>query len=377
MSAFPPSTGPLSEYGWHLVECLRRDARIAELHVLADRVPGVSPDADATRNVIRCWSFGGRALPFDVLREARRLDVDAVWFNMHLSSSGNTKASRFAGVVGPLAARLGGFVTIVTLHNMLGLTDLSETRLNASRLDVWGAHLGTRLLGAAHAVCVPRPEYADLLRQRYGISRARYVPLGTPGTPIAAPTDASRRGVLAFGHFGSNKRLELAIEAVARLHGRRPELRLIVGGTSSRYAPDYLSALAKRYEGRSYVSFLGYVPERDVPSLFQSAAISLLPYGTVTGMSSVALQSAMYGAPILASDIPAFRALEREGLSMRFFKWGSVESLEASMAAMLDAPLGERRVDAVRNLQYCESQRLEAVADQYLTVIDFLVRRKE
>ena len=373
VSAFPPSTGPLSEYGWHLAECLRRHTRIERLHVLADLVPDAVPAADAERNVIRCWSFGGTSFPLAVIGQARSLDVDAVWFNMHLSSTGSTKASRFAGVVAPLVARLGGFVTVVTLHHMLGLTDLSETRLNASRLDLWGAHVGTRLLGAAHILCVPRPEYADLLRRHYRIGRVRYVPLGTPGTPLVAPTDAPRRGLLAFGHFGSNKRLEQVLEAVARLHDRRPEVRLIVGGTGSRYAPNYLLDLARQHQGRSYVSFLGYVPEAEVPALFQSVAVSLLPYGTVTGMSSVALQSAMYGAPILASDILGFRALEREGLRLRFYEWGDVESLKRSIEAILDMPECDRRSDAVRNLQYCQRHRMEAVVDEYLSMIGSLV----
>ena len=285
------------------------------------------------------------------MRQARRLNVDAIWFNLHLTSSGNTKLSRLAGVAAPALARCARFVTLVTLHNMLGITDLAETRLNASRLDVWGAHLATRLLGAASMVCVPRPEYADLLRGRYGLHRVRHIPLGTPGTPMTTPPTARRHGLLAFGHFGSSKRLEHLIEAVAELSERRTDVHLRIGGTSSRYTPQYLEDLRRLHEGRGYVTFLGYVPEAEVPALFQSSAISVLPYGTVTGMSSVAIQSAMYGIPILASDIPGFRALEPEGLSLTFFEWRNKESLKQGIERILDAPADTRRQEALRNLQ--------------------------
>jgi glycosyltransferase involved in cell wall biosynthesis len=324
-------------------------------------------------NLIRCWSFGGTSLPIAVVRQARRLNVDAIWFNLHLTSSGNTKLSRLAGVAAPALARSARWVTLVTLHNMLGLTDLAETRVNASRLDVWGAHVAIRLLGIASLVCVPRPEYADLLRGRYGLRRVRHIPLGTPGTPLTTLPTEHRHGLLAFGHFGSSKRLEHLVEAVAELSERRADVHLRIGGTSSRYTPQYLENLRRRHEGRGYLTFLGYVPEGDVPALFQRSAISVLPYGTVTGMSSVAIQSAMYGVPILASDIPGFRALESEGLRLSFFEWRNKESLKQGIERILDSPADTRTNDALHNLEYCERQRMETIVDEYLDILESLV----
>lgn len=370
VSAYPPSTGPLSEYGWHLVECLRRSERVERLAVLADRAPGATPHTAGKVSVVPCWTFGGVNLPKAVVREARRLQVDAIWFNMHLTSSGNTKLSRFAGIVAPAAARVVGLRTLVTLHNMLGLTDLTETGLNATLVDVWGAHAATRLLRAADLVCVLRPEYADLLRVRYGLRRVRYMQTGTLGTPLTEPSTAPRRGLLAFGHFGSNKRLEQLIEVVAELSQDRPDIHLSIGGTSSRYTPTYLDELRQRYPSGEYVSFLGYVPEHEVRSVFLRSAISVLPYGTVTGMSSVAVQSAMYGIPILASDIPGFRLLEREGLRMSFFEWRNKESLKAAIERILDSAPEIRWEDTAHNLRYCERQRMETVVGEYLDVLE-------
>jgi glycosyltransferase involved in cell wall biosynthesis len=373
VTAYPPSTGPLSEYGWHLVERLKLSDRVAELHVLSDR----SPDAGASHRagklrVAPTWTFGGIDLPVAVTREARRLNVDAVWFQLHLTSSGNSRMSRFVGLAAPAVTRLMGLPTLVTLHNMLGLTDLDRTAVSAGRLDLLGARLATALVCRAHAVCVPRPEYATLLAAAYRGPLVKYVPLGTLGMPLAQPVTGGRRGILAFGHFGSNKRLEVLIQAVAELSRKRPDAHLYVGGTSSRHNPDYLAHLEARYASAGYVTFLGYVPEAAVPPLFVGVAASVLPYATTTGMSSVAVQSAMYGAPIVASDIPGFRALEREGLRMRFFDWDDMGSLVQALSDVFDQPEAVRRSEARQNLDYCTRQRMDDVVDIYLDIVDGL-----
>ena len=198
------------------------------------------------------------------------------------------------------------------------------------------------------------------------------MPHGTLGTPLARPLDTPRRGILAFGHFGSNKRLETVIEAAAALARTRSDAHLYVGGTSSRHNPHYLDRLQARHRDPSYVTFLGYVPEPAVPPLFLRVAASVLPYATTTGMSSVALQSAMYGTPLVAADIQGFRALEREGLRMRFYDWDDTASLVRALEQVFDAPEAARRGDARQNLDYCGRQRMDDVVDHYLDIVDGL-----
>jgi glycosyltransferase involved in cell wall biosynthesis len=371
VSAYPPSTGPLSEYAWHLVESLRRSDRVAEVHVLSDRAPGARALETGTLRVTPTWTFGGVGLPIAAALAARRLHVDAIWFQLHLTSAGNSRLSRFVGLTAPAATRLLGIPTLVTLHNMLGLTDLDRTAVKAGRLDLAGARLATSLVCRADSVCVLRPEYAAILAEAHG-ARVRYVPHGTPGTPLARPLDTPRRGILAFGHFGSNKRLETVLEAAAALARTRSDAHLYIGGTSSRHNPHYLDRLQARHRDASHVTFLGYVPEPAVPPLFLRVAASVLPYATTTGMSSVALQSAMYGTPLVAADIPGFRALEREGLRMRFYDWDDTASLVRALEQVFDAPEAARRGDARQNLDYCRRQRMDDVVDQYLDIVDSL-----
>ena len=374
--AYPPSRRPLSEYAWHVVQSLRKSPRVERIDVLADRLPNAdclpnaAPASGDRVAVHRCWSFGGIDQPIAVVRMARRLDVDAVWFNLHLTSGGNTRASRFAGLTAPAAARCAGLATIVTLHNMLGFTDVRTAGPETNRLDVLGAHLATSLLSVANVACVLVPEYADLLKSRYGVRRVCVMPHGTLGSPAIAPApDAlGPHSLVAFGHFGSYKRLEPLIDVMADLSATGSAVTLTIAGTDSRHNPGYLARLQMRCRDMRNITFRGYVPESDVPSLFRASSC-VLPYATMTGTSGVAVQSAMYGVPIIASDIPGFRSLERSGMRMTFFEWGSTNSLKAAILRVLASP-ALRVADASQNLAYCRRQTMDVVVDRYLDVIE-------
>jgi glycosyltransferase involved in cell wall biosynthesis len=375
VSAYPPSTAPLSEYAGHLVTALCASDRVDRVCMLSDRAPGATSHTDGKTEVIPCWTFGTRFLAAPVIRAARSRTLDVLWFNIHLTSTGNTRGSWFGGMCAPAIARAAGFRVIVTLHNMLGLTDLTHAAVRAKPWDIQAAHLVTRSLRHTDAVCVLRPEYVALLAGRYRVPNVFYVPHGTLGTPIASVRPNDGTDVLAFGHFGSYKRLEPLVEAIDKLSRAGLPVRLTIGGTDSRHAPGYLSALKERYRQMKNIRFLGYVPEADVPALFQAAAICVLPYATMAGMSGVAILAAMHGAPIVAPDIDAFRALEREGLRMRFFRWADATDLAQALADLLNAP-DERRRLAGENLLFVGAQRMPDVVTRYLDIITAVARTK-
>ena len=372
-SAYPPNRRPLSEYAWHVVDRLCRNHRVDHVHVLAERGHDAAVVQDRRISVHQIWSFGGIDQPLSVARAARALRVDAVWFHTHMTSGGNTRLSQFAGMAAPAVCRLAGVPTIVTLHNMLGLTDLKCARPHARSFDVLGAHVATSLLRIPDAVCVLLPEYAALLRERYGIN-ARVMPMGTLGTP-KPPLERgspSSNTLLAFGHFGSYKRLEVVVDAVRQLNAEGTAVKLIVAGTDSRQAPGYLSAIQQQCRDASNINFLGYVPEDEVPALFETAAACILPFATVTGMSSVATQAAMYGLPIIASDIPGTRLFERHGLRINFFGWPEAASLKRVIRHVLDTP-AQCREDTAHNLRYCRGQLMDDVVSDYVDIIEALV----
>ncbi len=368
VTAYPPSQGRLAEYGWHLAHALSATQGVSRVFVLADRSVAGARRRDGRVDVLPSWTFGSPLLGPSILSATRRLPIDVLWFNIHMTSTGNNRLAWFGGVCGPAIARAAGYRVLVTLHNMLGLTDLRASGVRARRWDVAAAHLATRTLGFAHLVSVLRPEYVDLLESRYGLRNVVHLPHGTLGEPALEPPENDGRHIVAFGRFGTYKRLEPVIEAVRRLTAAGVPVRLSIGGSDSRHAPGYLMRLQRECASMTNVAFLGYVPEPEVPALFRSAAICVLPYETMTGMSGVTMQAAMHGAPIVASDIPVFRTLEREGLCARFFDMRNVQSLTAALSALLDDPAARTRI-AQANLIYAGAQRMSMVTRGYVSLM--------
>lgn len=372
VTTYPPTQGRLSEYGWHLARTLKRSPRVETVRVFADGAGDRSGMAEDDGDVDRCWTFDGVGFPWRIARAVRSRDFDAIWFNLHLTSTGRRRISRVAALATPALLRGVRYRTIVTLHHLPDLTDLAAASIQATRADRIAAPFVIRLICLASSVCVPLPEYADLLRTRYHAHRVRFIPLGAPGLPPLAGCPRDPNAVLAFGRFGSYKRLDVVLAAVGALHDEGHPVHLHVAGSDSPHTPGYLASLARTYGRAPHVTFHGYVDETRVPWLFQHCAATVLPYRTITGASSVAMQAAMFGTAILAADIPGLRLMSRLGVQMTFAPFDDAGALARQLAALLATPEAhEAQVRA--NLDYSTRVRMEAVVDEYLDEIEDLI----
>jgi glycosyltransferase involved in cell wall biosynthesis len=64
-----------------------------------------------------------------------------------------------------------------------------------------------------------------------------------------------------------------------------------------------------------------------------------MPYTSSAGSSGVAHLAAQYGVPVIASDIQDFHEVaEHEGIAIRFFRSGNVESLVEELSGALNSP---------------------------------------
>jgi hypothetical protein len=181
----------------------------------------------------------------------------------------------------------------------------------------------------------------------------------------------SKRGnpeqrILAFGKWGTYKRLELMVEAFEVVAHKFPQARLIVGGTDHPKAPGYMESMAQRCREHPQIEFIGYVPEDKIAELFQSTSIAVMPYSSSAGSSGVAHLACAYGVPIVASDIPDFRQLaEEEGLAIELYEAGKMNSLANTMIALLENP--ERQMEmAIQNFSAALRMSMPEIIRQYL-----------
>jgi glycosyltransferase involved in cell wall biosynthesis len=340
ITSFPPSRHALNEYGFHVAEQLRQEPCV-ELTVLADYLPAPAEELPGF-NVVRCWGFGKSSSAATLLRAIQKANPDVAWFNLGFASFGDTPLPAILGLITPAMARLSGAYSHVTLHQLFETVDLEDAAVGYPLLYKAGGWLATHLLLSANSISVLLPAYRRILDEKYGrgrvSSRSHGIFAGKPDPP-----DFTRRGnpvhrILAFGKWGTYKRLELLIEAFERLAKRLPNVKLVIGGGDHPKTVGYVASMAQRHAS-DRISFSGYVPEGDIPDLFRDASVVVMPYTSSAGSSGVAHLAAQYGTPVIASDIQDFKELaEHERIAIRYFAPGDVDSLVEQLLLMLNSP---------------------------------------
>lgn len=378
VTAFPPSRRGLNEYGYHIARELQRDPLLS-VTVLADELDTPEPELPDF-DVHRVWRFDSMSNPARLRRALREHKPDVVWFNLLFSTFGNSPLAAFAGLTTPILTRLSGRYTHVTLHHLMENIDLSHANVRFPRAYRMAGNVATRMLLAANSISVLLPAYRRTLIKKYKGENVHFRAHGIMSAR-PEPPDYSRRGVpehrvLAFGKWGTYKRLELLMEAFELVAERLPNAKLVVAGSNHPMTPGYVEDMAKRYAGDSRVEFLGYVAEEDIPELFRNSSVLVMPYSSATGSSGVAHLAAEYGLPIICADIPDFHEMaEDEGLGILFYQTGSEGSLADQICGLLNSPEMMKEMSE-QNFSAALRQTMPQIIRQYLRSFDLHQRQR-
>ncbi len=373
VTALPPSTATLNEYGYHLVHQLARKPEISELVVLADDGNGL-PESSPMCRVEAAWRFDSLSTPWRLWRSVRRVRPDVVLFNAHFTSFGTSKPAAALGLAMPAILRLTGTRTIVLLHNLVDCVDLDAAgygggRVRRRALTAIGRGL-TRVILRADWVATTMPTYVETLRHRYGAENVSLVPHGTFETPTAPPPETGGPGhrILTFGKFGTYKRVEELLVAYRLLQDRggHDDVELVIAGTDSPNAPGYLAALEAGCADLPGVRFTGYVAEDDVADLFRESSVVVFPYTATTGSSGPLHQAGAYGRAVVAPRVgDLLELIEEEGFAAEPFVPGDAKSLADALAAVLDDERHRKELGR-RNHAAAVSLPLSEVCDQHV-----------
>lgn len=345
VTTFPPSQGGLSEYGLHIAQELRRNPFI-RLTVLADKISLPEPELEGYW-VRRCWSFDDPASSIHILNAIRKLKPDVVWFNLLFSTFGRNPLIAFAGLLTPVLSRLTGCYTHVTLHHLMDTVDLKDAGVRHARTYRLAGAVATKMLLMSNSVSVLMPGYRKILHEKYGRDNVHLRSHGILSREPQYP-DLTRRGnpqhrILAFGKWGTYKRLELMIEAFRYVSEALPHARLVIGGGNHPQAAGYVESMKKQHSEDPRIEFTGYVHEDRLPDLFQSSSVAVMPYSSSTGCSGVAHLACAYGVPIVCADLEDFRQMsEGEGMAIEFYKPGDGKDLAACLVRFLTDPVRQR-----------------------------------
>lgn len=378
VTAFPPSRRGLNEYGYHIARELSRDPLLS-LTILADELePGIE-ELDGF-DVIRCWRFDGLSNPVRLLKAINDTRPDVVWFNLLFSTFGNNPIAAFLGLTVPVLSRLGGRYTHVTLHHLMDNINLKDAGVRFPRLYRIAGSSATRMLLMANSISVLLPAYRRTLIDNY---RGENVHFRAHGILSARPEppDYSLRGnpehrILAFGKWGTYKRLDLLLEAFGELAAKMPNVRLIVAGSNHPMTPGYVESVAESMKDDPRVEFTGYVAEEDIPGLFRSSSVLVLPYSSATGASGVAHLACEFGVPIISAGIDDFREMAwDEGLAIDFYETGNAPDLAHRMQALLEDATRMREMSE-QNFSAALRMTMPEIIRQYLRSFDLHQRAR-
>jgi len=341
VTTFPPSRGGLSEYGFHIANELTRNPFLS-LTVLADTLDGAEADP-AGFSVDRCWSFDHPNTSIRLLSAIRRHKPDVVWFNLLFTTFGHNPFVAFCGLAAPLLTRLSGRYTHVTLHHLMDAIDLKDAGVRFPRLYRAAGGFATRMLLMSNSVTVLMPTYRKILLEQYGRQNVHVRAHGILSYLPEYP-DFSLRGnpvhrLLAFGKWGTYKRLEPMLQAFELIAKRLSNVKLVVAGGDHPRTPGYVASIAKQFVNDPRVEFTGYVAEEQIPDLFRTATVAMMPYSSSTGSSGVAHLASAFGVPIISADISDFRQMaDEEGLAIDFYKPSDMQDLANHVISLIESP---------------------------------------
>jgi phosphatidylinositol alpha-mannosyltransferase len=138
------------------------------------------------------------------------------------------------------------------------------------------------------------------------------------------------------------KGLPVLLQAWPSVVAARPGARLLVAGRGD--TEEALDLLPRHVRGS--VEFLGAVSDEDKAAMLASSDVYVAPQTGGESFGIVLLEAMSAGAPVVASDLVAFRAVLDEGRLGSLFPVGDAAALAAAVLALLHDPAARAAVSA-------------------------------
>jgi glycosyltransferase involved in cell wall biosynthesis len=172
--------------------------------------------------------------------------------------------------------------------------------------------------------------HGPLLAPREELSReAARARLGLPAGPVV---------VLTLGIIKPYKGIPFLLEAWAELHRQAGEAILVVAGTGPQALLMELKAHAERLGLGNAVRFdLRYLAQAELDAYHEAADILVYPYRTIS-TSGALLTGLARRKPVVATRLPAFEELLRDGETALLVDYGDAAGLARVLTRLIDDP---------------------------------------
>lgn len=387
ITAFPPSKVTLNEYGYHLVKNFAQKNEVTQVVILADKTVETKELDFENSNKIKvneCWSFNSYSNIVSITKAISKEKPDAVLINLQFMKFGDKKIPAALGLMIPMVLRLKGIPTVSLLHNILEQVDLESAGFTDNKIaqkiyNFIGTTL-TRFILKSDVVAVTINKYVDILEKKYKVKNVKVIPHGTFDS-IDEPSFELAPGpkqIMAFGKFGTYKKVEILIEAAILIRKRSAEkIEVVIAGTDSPNTPGYLAGVQEKYKEVEGIRFTGYVEEKDVPVIFGNCTVVAFPYTSTTGSSGVLHQAGSYGKAVVMPDLGDLALLvEEEGYKGEFFNPESAESLAQAIEKIINND-DNRKAIAMQNFKAASALSMDKITDMYMDTFQGIIQSKK
>lgn len=205
------------------------------------------------------------------------------------------------------------------------------------------------------------------LIQRYDFSKKRVqmIPHGVnidrfqPQSENHPAVNSNKTTLLYVGRIGPRKGLNLALKALNELDD--PNIELLIAGTGRH--EEHLQELATTFGVADQIQFLGYVQEEELPMLYSSADVFILP-SLYEGFGLVLLEAMACGTPVIGTDVGGIPTV--------------VDNEETGLLIERDVSMLAKAIDKMSsNEDYCETLGQNALKKAEETSWDSVVHSVE
>jgi glycosyltransferase involved in cell wall biosynthesis len=254
-------------------------------------------------------------------------------------------------LLAPLNYLPGGWhgPSVCVQHNVLSLPSAVGASRDVSRLRRWyrPRALARTLDRATEIVAVSEHLRRLLLADFPTVDerRIRVIPLGADSGWAQRPDRAPSGRILVVSALWDYKRVDLALEAFARLSESLPDATLRVAGPGSPAATKALEDLAARLGVAERIEFLGNVPRAGMPRLYEWADV-FLHLSLIESFSLPVLEAMAAGVPVVATRAGGLAEIGGDAPVWLDEAATAEETAAALRRVLTDEPL---RVEAVRH----------------------------
>jgi phosphatidylinositol alpha-mannosyltransferase len=288
-----PHIGGVTEHIYHLANEFERMGH--QVSILTANIEGnLKPDE---RRVIRL----GKSMVIPMNQSNARITG---WVNLSLLSDVVNKYDvvHIHGIIAPtlplLSLKVSKKVNIFTFHPTFDSSNLYK--IFKKYLKHYFEKIDGKIavsITARDSICKYFPDDFRIIPN--GVDPNRFKPSGEKRNPF---------DILFVGRIEPRKGLQFLVDALPVIKKEFPKTRLtVVGGGYKEMKLNIPTEI------KDSIEFLGFVPPSDLPGVFSKASLFVSPAVSGESFGIVLLESMATETPVIASDIPGYRCVVKDG----------------------------------------------------------------